>query len=80
MRKMIKSLSVLVALSMVLSLCVSFAAVVSFGATVIEIDTAEKLRKIGVDDAYPIDGDYVLTADIDLSDKEWESARTKSLT
>lgn len=71
MRKMIKSLSVLVALSMVLSLCVSFAAVVSFGATVIEIDTAEKLRKIGADAAYPLDGDYILTADIDLSQIVW---------
>lgn len=36
-------------------------------AGVIEIDTVEKLAKIGNDDSYPLDGSYILTADIDLS-------------
>ncbi len=38
----------------------------SFG-TVTGISSAEELAKIGVDPAYPLDGDYELTADIDLS-------------
>ncbi len=38
---------------------------------VIQIATAEELAKIGTEDAYPMDGDYALTADIDLSEIEW---------
>ncbi|MCD7776076.1 MAG: CotH kinase family protein [Firmicutes bacterium] len=37
----------------------------------IAIYSAEDLAKIGVDDDYPLDGDYVLVADIDLSDYNW---------
>lgn len=33
----------------------------------ISISSAEQLAQIGTDGAYPLDGDYVLTADIDLS-------------
>ena len=38
---------------------------------VIQIDSAEELAKIGVDENYPMTGDYVLGADIDLSDSTW---------
>lgn len=37
------------------------------GAEIISIATAEELARIGVDSAYPLDGDYILTADLDLS-------------
>lgn len=33
----------------------------------ISISTAEELQQIGVDEAYPLSGDYVLTGDIDMS-------------
>lgn len=36
-------------------------------ANAISISTAEQLAAIGVDGAYPLDGSYVLTADLDLS-------------
>ncbi len=38
----------------------------------ISIGTAEDLQKIGTDAAYPMSGDYRLTADIDLSGSNWE--------
>lgn len=38
----------------------------------ISIGTAADLRKIGTDSAYPMNGDYKLTADIDLSGSNWE--------
>ena len=38
----------------------------------ISIGTAEDLQKIGSDAAYPMSGDYQLTADIDLSGSDWE--------
>lgn len=38
----------------------------------IAIYSAEDLAKIGVDDDYPLDGDYVLVADIDLSGIQWK--------
>ena len=39
----------------------------------IAIRSAEDLAKIGVDEDYPLDGDYVLVTDIDLSGyKSWE--------
>lgn len=44
------------------------------GATataVIEIGNAADLKKIGVDANYPLDGNYKLTADIDISGSEW---------
>ncbi|MEF2687250.1 MAG: CotH kinase family protein [Lachnospiraceae bacterium] len=37
----------------------------------IEISNAEELAKIGKDKAYPMDGDYVLTNDIDLASIDW---------
>ena len=45
-------------------LCIGAAAADSEDA--IEIDTPEELAKIGVDKEYPLDGNYILTADIDL--------------
>ena len=36
-------------------------------AEVITIDSVEKLQKIGNDSAYPMDGDYVLTKNLDLT-------------
>ncbi len=47
------------------------ASMVAYGASVIEIDTAEELCKIGVDGNYPLSGSYKLTADIDLSGTTW---------
>ena len=44
------------------------------GATataVIEIGNAADLKKIGVDANYPLNGNYKLTADIDISGSEW---------
>lgn len=35
----------------------------------ISISTAEELQKIGVDEAYPLSGDYVLSDDIDMTGK-----------
>ncbi len=40
--------------------------------TPIEIANAQDLQKIGSDADYPMSGDYLLTADIDLSGMEWE--------
>ncbi len=37
----------------------------------IAIRSADELAKIGRDGAYPLDGDYVLVIDLDLSDKNW---------
>lgn len=37
----------------------------------IGISNADELKKIGKDKDYPMDGDYVLTDDIDLSDSDW---------
>ena len=45
-------------------LCIGAAAASSGDA--IEIGTAEELEKIGVDEKYPLDGNYILTADINL--------------
>ena len=39
--------------------------------TVITISSAEELAMIGADENYPMTGDYVLGADIDLSGVEW---------
>ena len=35
------------------------------------ISNADELKKIGKDKDYPMDGDYVLTDDIDLSGSDW---------
>lgn len=40
-------------------------------ADVIRISTAEELQKIGNDSSYPLDGDYILVNDIDLSGIDW---------
>ena len=37
----------------------------------IGISNADELKKIGKDKDYPMDGDYVLTDDIDLSGSDW---------
>ena len=44
----------------------------SEGSPAISISSREDLEKIGKDAGYPMDGDYQLTADIDLSGKDWE--------
>ncbi len=41
------------------------------GTGTIPISGREDLEKIGRDSAFPMDGDYELTADIDLSDGDW---------
>ncbi len=63
------------AVSLALSLAISFGGVGTPGGTmevkgetgVIPIASASDLAKIGKDAGYPMDGDYVLTADLDLS-------------
>ncbi len=40
---------------------------VAYAADAITISTAQELQKIGNNDAYPLSGDYVLGADIDMS-------------
>jgi hypothetical protein len=47
---------------------ITFPATDSPVASIIEIDTAEKLAKIGNDDAYPLNRKYKLTANLTLSD------------
>ena len=60
-----KFTSVLLALVLCAALlCIGAAAADSEDA--IEIDTPEELAKIGVDKEYPLDGNYILTADINL--------------
>lgn len=45
----------------------------SESSSVISISSKEELKKIGKDTTnYPMDGDYELTADIDLSGEDWE--------
>ena len=64
-----KFTSVLLALVLCAALlCIGAAAAGS--EDVIEIDTPEKLAKIGVDKEYPLDGNYILTDDIDLGGEE----------
>ena len=60
-----KFTSVLLALVLCAALlCIGAAAAGS--GDVIEIDTPEELAEIGVDEKYPLNGNYVLTDDIDL--------------
>jgi len=40
-------------------------------AAPIVISSAEELKKIGMDSGYPMNGDYVLNSDIDLSGQDW---------
>ena len=64
-----KFTSVLLALVLCAALlCIGAAAADS--EDVIEIDTPEELAKIGVDEKYPLDGNYILTADIELGGNE----------
>ena len=64
-----KFTSVLLALVLCAALlCIGAAAAGS--GDVIEIDTPEELAKIGVDKEYPLDGNYILTDDIDLGGEE----------
>ncbi len=69
-------------LSCVIVFCMIFTVLPlnSFAATAIEIGTAEELRKIGRDSAYKLSGNYVLTADIDVSAEEWVPIGLDSLT
>ena len=43
----------------------------SRGIGQIGISNADELKKIGKDKDYPMDGDYVLTDDINLSGSDW---------
>ena len=72
-----KFTSVLLALVLCAALlCIGAAAAGS--GDVIEIDTPEELAKIGVDEKYPLDGNYILTDDIDLGGKgnQWTPIKT----
>jgi len=60
-----------VAFGVLLTVSFGITGMIAFGECYIEIDSGEELRKIGLDSAYPLDGDYRLTADIDLSDANW---------
>ena len=64
-----KLLAFLLTFCAVVVLSLALTGVFSLGETYVEIATAEDLKKIGTD--YPLDGNYVLTADIDLSAEEW---------
>ena len=60
-----KFTSVLLALVLCAALLCIGAAAAGTGDA-IEIDTPEELEKIGVDKGYPLSGNYILTADINL--------------
>ncbi len=75
-----KLLSLVLALCMVFSIFSVCTAISVSAADAIEIATAEDLRKIGRDSAYPLSGSYVLTADIDLADEEWVPIGFTSIT
>lgn len=81
MKRFTKFLSLALTICFVLTIfSVCAAPMAVSAATVIEIDTAEELRFIGRDEAYPMSGNYVLTADIDVGDKEWIAIGFDSLT
>lgn len=48
------------------------AAALAETSSAIPISSRAELEKIGTDASYPMDGDYQLTADIDLSGEDWE--------
>ncbi len=74
MKRWQKLLAFVLAFSVGCGLCIGLMGMISIGEDIIEISTAEDLRKIGTDEVYyPLDGNYVLTADIDLSDGEWDA-------
>lgn len=58
-------------LVIVLSACDSLVGVDEKDSPIIEIQTAEELQQIG--DRHPLNGQYVLTDDIDLADVNWAS-------
>lgn len=65
-------LSMLLALTLLFSNLETAALVQAAEAdSIISIASAEELAKIGTDSNYPMSGDYVLTADIDLSGSTW---------
>lgn len=68
-------ISLVLILSIVASLLVAIPATAAedgaAATAVIEIGNAADLKKIGVDANYPLNGNYKLTADIDISGSEW---------
>lgn len=70
-----KGLAVFLSAAMIVSNLEIFAATEVLAETketgVIQIDTADELAKIGTTGDYPMSGDYVLGADIDLSGMDW---------
>lgn len=71
MKKILNYISVLFIVSLLTLSCTKDPEIKSTDASGrIVIFTAQTLAKIGVDANYPLDGDYVLTADIDLSGYE----------
>ncbi len=68
-RKSLLFLALTLALATVMNLFAGIAVFADDATTtdVIEIDSADELKKIGQDDAYPLNGNYLLTSDIDLS-------------
>ncbi len=73
MERLTRLLVFVLSFGMLCAVCLTVPSMVSFGETadVIEISTAKQLRGIGIDADKPLNGNYVLTADIDLSDEEW---------
>ena len=63
MKHMSKAVSVFLALALLLAL---LPAAASAESTVIEINSAADLKKIGQNEGYPLSGSYRLTANIDL--------------
>ena len=54
----------------------SFLNVQTISADPIPISSISELQKIGYDPAYPLDGEYYLTCDIDASDtKNWNGGK-----
>ncbi|MBQ8794233.1 MAG: hypothetical protein IJZ63_05790, partial [Clostridia bacterium] len=73
MKAVSKLISLILTICLVATSLSTLSTTVLAADTVIEISTAEHLRLIGRDIAYPLSGKYVLTADIDLGDAEWIS-------
>ena len=66
MKHMSKAVSVFLALALLLALLPAAALAEASANTVIEIKSADDLKKIGQDASYPLNGSYRLTANIDL--------------
>ena len=71
MRKMRKYGAFLFLFGVSVFLFLLFGGVLSRAEGEILIGSASELRKIGTENAYPLDGNYRLTADIDLSKDTW---------